>query len=62
MELVKKILKVITTIVPRTSVYINKQRGGYIVEVRRTWLGREVTVEIAAKDAARTEMSLLDLL
>lgn len=61
MEMFKKVMNIITTIVPRTSVRVVR-RGGYHVVVERSWLGRTHTVEIAAKEASRTDMSLLDLL
>lgn len=62
MEMFKKIMNVITTIVPRTIVSVSKPKGAYMITIERTWLGRKVSVTIMAKDATHTEMSLLDLL
>jgi len=62
MEMFKKIMNVITTIVPRTAVSITKPSGAYMVTIDRTWIGRKTSVTIMCKEAVRTEMSLLDLL
>jgi hypothetical protein len=62
MEMFKKIMNVITTIVPQTEVSVTKKASGYMIHITRTWLGREVTVVVAAKDALSINMSLLDLL
>ncbi|MEE8599099.1 MAG: hypothetical protein V3S69_06270 [Dehalococcoidales bacterium] len=58
----KKIMNIITTIVPSTAVTITKPKGAYVVIIERTWIGRKTTIEMACKEAVRTEMSLLDLL
>jgi hypothetical protein len=62
MEMFKKILNIITTIVPRTRVSVSKPKGAYMITIERTWLGRKVIIEVACKEAVITEMSLLDLI
>jgi hypothetical protein len=62
MELFKKVMNVITTIVPTTVVYVSKPSGAYMITIERTWIGRKKSVTIMCKEAVRTEMSLLDLL
>lgn len=62
MEMFKKIMNVITTIVPKTVVSVSKPKGSYLITIERTWCGRKVIVVIACKEAVTTEMSLLDLL
>jgi hypothetical protein len=62
MEMFKKVMNIIMTIVPQTTVSVSKPKGAYVITVERTWIGRKTAIEMACKDAVRTEMSLLDLL
>lgn len=62
MEMFKKIMNVVMTIVPQTTITVTKPKGAYIVAVKRTWLGNESVITITCKEAVRLEMSLLDLI
>jgi hypothetical protein len=62
MEMFKKIMNVITTIVPRTRVSVSKPKGTYLITIERTWIGRKTFITMQCKEAVTTEMSLLDLL
>jgi hypothetical protein len=62
MEMFKKIMKIVTTIVPQTAITISKPKGSYVVAVKRTWLGNESVITITCKEAVRLELSLLDLI
>jgi len=62
MEMFKKVMSIITNLVPRTTVRVTKKGGAYMIIIERSWLSRVVIVEVACKEALRTDMSLLDLL
>lgn len=62
MEFFKKVMNIITNLVPRTIVRVVKEGGAYMIIIERSWLGRVVIVKVACKEALRTDMSLLDLL
>lgn len=61
MEYVNKMINVLRTLVPSTSLSIERSKG-YVIVIERTWLGRVTRVELSAKNAADTDMNLLDLL
>lgn len=61
MEYANKIMNVLRTLLPRTTLSIERSKG-YVVVIERTWLGRVTRVEMSAKNAVDTDMNLLDLL
>lgn len=61
MEDVNKIMNVLRTLMPRTTLSIKRSKG-YVIVIERTWLGRVTRVELSAKNAVDTDMNLLDLL
>ena len=62
MEMFKKIMNIITTIVPQTHINVSKPKGAYVVTVTRTWLGRKSVLTVTCKEAVQHDLSLLDLL
>lgn len=61
-KIINKIAAILCTLIPRTSVTINRKSGSnYMVVLERKWMGRKTTVQVAAKNAQGVD-NLLTLL